>query len=206
MAFTNQSNVEHRLQIVFGIQPLDPTVENLIGRADALIENFVGYRIEEHAVTERFQGDGYLSAYTPKQPVVTMTSVTESGTLLVDGTDYRMNLVTGRITRLYGTDATYPRLWRSGIENITIVYQAGFATVPSIIESVATDIVTREFYDGAQNAEAAVQAGSVPGITSREVIGEYEVSYRAGTLRGGEPVLTNDDKSQLRRFQRQAFA
>ena len=206
MPFTTQTNIEHRLQIMFGIQPLDPTVENLIARADALIENFVGYPIDQHTVTEEFQGDGYVSAYTPRQPVVSVTSVTESGTLLVADTDYRAHLITGRLTRLYGTDATYPRLWASGIQNITLVYEAGFVAVPAAIEAVATDMVAREFYDGAQNAEAAVQSGSVPGITSREVIGEYEVSYRTGTLRTGEPSLSKDDKQQLRRYQRSVFA
>ena len=153
-----------------------------------------------------FQGDGFITAYTPRQPVVTITTVTESGELLVANTGYRTHPVTGRITRLYGTDATYPKLWTVGVENITVVYEAGFASVPGAIEAVATDMVAREFYDGAQNAEAAVQSGSVPGITSREVIGEYEVSYRAGTLRGGEPSLSKDDKAMLRRFQRAVFA
>jgi hypothetical protein len=60
-------------------------------------------------------------------PVVSVTSVTENGTVLVSGTDFSIDKVRGRLLRLDGCGQIVP--WSSF--PLVVQYQGGYSAIPA---------------------------------------------------------------------------
>jgi uncharacterized phiE125 gp8 family phage protein len=69
-------------------------------------------------------------------PVLSVTSVVESGVTLTAGTDY----VLGRAGILYRGSATSTRTWLSGIGTVTITYVAGASIIPEAVSEAVLHI------------------------------------------------------------------
>jgi hypothetical protein len=93
------------------------------------------FRLE--TITETFRSDGNLeSAILSRQPVASITSLSEAGTALV-ADDYENTA--GILRRLSG-GRLYP--WSYG--DLSVVYTAGWATVPDDLKLAATKFVQAE--------------------------------------------------------------
>lgn len=79
-------------------------------------------------------------------PVVTVATVTEDGTALVEGTDFRVDSKLGQLYRL-GTTDSYPRPWPRVA--IAVEYSAGYAELPDdLVDAVVKLVKTRWFSRG----------------------------------------------------------
>jgi hypothetical protein len=124
-----------------GVLTSDPNREQLqwlcIVASDA-VERDLGRIIARRTVTEIYDG-GRSAILLRSTPVISVTSVTESGTTL-GSSDYVINLATGV---LYRGSTLVPWNFWWGRQNITVVYVAGFADPPKIVRKVALNGVQR---------------------------------------------------------------
>lgn len=79
-------------------------------------------------------GNGRTIINLPEMPVTAVASVTEDGTLLVEGTDYRVNSY-GVLTRLCDC-------WPIDVD-IDVVYDHGRTTIPAIVKQVTLQVAGR---------------------------------------------------------------
>lgn len=101
----------------------DEELRQFIREATDIAERATGRTLFRRTITETH------TAPTPvillrKWPIISVTTVTESGTTLTAGTDYVVNTINGTVTR--GSNLA-PLGWRPGVDNITITYLAGEA-------------------------------------------------------------------------------
>jgi hypothetical protein len=102
------------------------------------VERDLGRTITRRTVTEVYDG-GRWKINLRSTPVISVTSVTESGTLLAAG-DYVVNTSTGQLAR----GSTSSALWFAwGYQNVSVVYVAGYADPPRIVRKVALNGVQR---------------------------------------------------------------
>jgi uncharacterized phiE125 gp8 family phage protein len=134
----------------------DALLSDLITRASAMIETYLGRTIAIQTYTETWRApatyrrDSITLAYAP---VTALTSVTETGMALTADTDYEFESNTGIIYRI--TDAPSTRL-RFGYE-VIVVYDSGWATVPSAIASVCIDLVTVAYTQGRHDTSVRLE-------------------------------------------------
>lgn len=166
------------IQIVIGPQPLvveDPTNPGFIGTEEALahlrasgvitgpvdleqlrwltlvassaVEDDLGRIIARRTKTEMFNGGG-TALRLRSAPIISITSVTESGTVLATG-GYFVDLTFGILYR--GTTSS-PRSFAWGQQNVTVVYVPGYLDPPRIARKVALNGVERMWQSSQQTA------------------------------------------------------
>lgn len=196
MPYVTQTELEYHLQKDFGNTP-DAVVAYLIAKAEAIVEAYIGGKVEQETVTDEVHdGPGEAILWLAYRPVISITSVTELGVLLTAGTHY-VNYENGRLVRMSGEYAE--TRWTSYRQAVKVTYEAGYATVPGDIKHAATDLAGRMFEQGAANA-----AVKTPGV-NLERIGDYMAQYdidRALDTVG----LTDENKTLLNRHRKVAVA
>jgi hypothetical protein len=144
-----------------GVLTSDPNREQLqwlcIVASDA-VERDLGRIIARRTVTEIYDG-GRSAILLRSTPVISVTSVTESGTTL-GSSDYVINLATGV---LYRGSTLVPWSFWWGRQNITVVYVAGFADPPKIVRKVALNGVQRMYQESQQASHPALEDVSAEG-------------------------------------------
>jgi hypothetical protein len=126
--------------------------------ASDAVERDLGRVIARRTVTEVYDG-GRMAIMLRSTPVLSITSVTESGTLLGPG-DYVVNPSTGLLYR----GSTLSSLWFTyGRQNVTVVYVAGYLDPPRIVRKVALNGVQRSWQESQQAShpllDEAIEAG-----------------------------------------------
>lgn len=114
------------------------------------VERDLHRTIAPRTVTDTYSGSsGWSTALTLRRaPLVSVTTVTESGIVLTAGTDFVADLARGVLHR--GT-TTAARTWAAGRLNIIVVARAGYAVPPLIARKVALNAVER-MWQAAQQA------------------------------------------------------
>lgn len=84
---------------------------------------------------------GYDKLQLSRWPLVSVTSVTENGTALVDQTDFRIDYAMGQLIRL--TSDGHPRSWP--VCSIVVVYVGGFATILADVNDAVIRMVKARF-------------------------------------------------------------
>ncbi|WOI58609.1 mobile element protein [Streptomyces fradiae] len=118
-------------------------------------------------------GNGRRVLLLPELPVTAVTSVTEDGTLLTEGTDYRANRY-GLLTRLGGC-------WPLDVD-ITVVYDHGTDPVPAIITQVCLQVAGRAWVR-ATTAVAAESLGDRSLTYDKDRSGQALTDYELRILR-----------------------
>lgn len=91
-------------------------------------------------------------------PAVAVTSVTEDGTALVDGTDYRVNYELGQLERL--DVKLWPKRWPT--LPIVVTYSSGYSPMePSIIDAAMRMITARR---AARGRDPNLKQENIPGV------------------------------------------
>jgi hypothetical protein len=91
-------------------------------------------------------------------PLVSVTSITENGILLVDGTDFRSDNVNGQILRLDGSGnlRSWPAL------PLVAVFSGGFANIPGDLADAVTRMTRNRFK--AKGRDSYLVSEDVPGV------------------------------------------
>jgi hypothetical protein len=114
--------------------------------------------LRSETLTERFRLDGWRrSLRLSRRPVTAITSIVEAGvTLTAD--DYEMDASAGMIDRLSGDCVT---CWAIG--RTTVVYVAGWATVPDDLKLAASKL-TQAYYATSGDYNPLLRSEEVPDV------------------------------------------
>jgi hypothetical protein len=114
--------------------------------ASEAVENELNRIIAKRTFVETYDG-GYDSIRLRSTPVVSITTVTESGTTIA-GTGYLLDKSTGM---LYRGTSTSLQSWAWGRQNIVVTYIAGYTNPPRTVRLFALNIV-QELWQETQQA------------------------------------------------------
>jgi len=129
-----------------------------------------------------------LEFYLKYRPVVSITSLTEGGTALVQDTDYYCELDTGRVEKLQATNTTtiydVNRYWSTVRNTVVVTYTAGQVPTYDVVlafyevAGIYTEINQKVFTD-IEGTEHATAYDKIPqeikDILNRYKISEYHV-------------------------------
>lgn len=118
-------------------------LRQLVRTSCAAVELDIGQKVSVQTITRTING-GDVAVILPG-PVISMTSVTEAGSLL-SPTAYVLDPSVGILYR--GTSSA-PRAFTSGIQNVTMVYRAGMRNPHPVLRKVAKNGAQR-MWQGSQ--------------------------------------------------------
>ncbi len=95
-------------------------------------------------------------------PLIAITSVTEDGTLLVQGTDYLVDVANGQLTRL---DASGLEVYWHPLP-LTVIYSAGYNPIPLDVEDAVIRMVSKRYM--AKGRDPSLKQESIPGVIERQ--------------------------------------
>jgi hypothetical protein len=123
----------------------DTLIDELIDLVSEFIEDYCNTTFSSTATTDKIDG-GTEFLITTRAPIISITSITDNeDSTTVTATDYDFYAESGRIYRendavLFPTNQ--PK-WYSGRQRYTVVYQAGYATIPEAVKWVAYEMIGR---------------------------------------------------------------
>ena len=221
MALCTVSDVEQVLGVDLSTTD-EATVTNLlIPTVEAAIANFLGYDPKYSAsITEKFDGDRTEDLFLSRSPVVSVTSVTEDGTTLTEGNgdDYVLYANLGRLRKV-GRE----RWSNAKLQNITVVYSAGYSDSEGTAEDVPKDmkyvcarasgkLIVSALSLASQQSTGSVGTHSADStndsqfqLVRNEGIGDYQVTYESVLDQLGSDILQEADKKILQKYKRQLF-
>jgi hypothetical protein len=163
---TTLEAVKTELNITSGAE--DAYFRSAISRASAAAAQFCDRVFPQETVKDEFwaQRDPvpclipgtFDPLHLTRWPIISVTTVIENDVTLVDGTDFRVDYINGRLTRM---DASgYPRAWPS--YPIAVTYAAGYATIPyDVVDAVIRMVKSRWFM---RTRDATVRQQNIPGV------------------------------------------
>lgn len=133
-AFATPAELASHLQVA-SVDTASAT--QLLNTASSAIRIYCGWSISSEDVTdEEFDGSGTRNLWIETLLLTAVTSLTENGVLLVEGTDFDWTRY-GKLVRR----GHWPRTARS----VVISYAHGYATVPDVVKGVCLDIAGRKY-------------------------------------------------------------
>jgi hypothetical protein len=136
--------------------------------------------IGRRTITVTLDG-GRAGIVLPYSPVIAVSSVAESGTMLA-ATDYTFDPASGILYR-GGQQAVSS--WASGRQNLTVTLVAGYLNPPRVARMVAATIVARQWQSTRQmphpamdDVDAALAAVAAQSRTPGEIYGSYRSLYQ----------------------------
>lgn len=106
----------------------------------------------------RVVAGGIPNLQLSRWPIVSITSVTENGAVLVDGTDFRADKINGQLIRLDING--YPKAWP--VYPIAVVYVGGFATIPADVVDATIRMVRQRWLS--KDRDPLVKQRNIPGV------------------------------------------
>jgi uncharacterized phiE125 gp8 family phage protein len=159
---TTLANVKAELGITDSAS--DALLRRYITGASKAASNYCNRVFAVETVSERFlPGHCYRWVHHSEKlqlarfPLITVTSVTEDDTVLTVDTDYLVNSSNGQLTRV---SSEHISRWLA--LGITVVYSAGYATVPADLEDAVIRMVTQRH--SAKGRDATLRQESIPGV------------------------------------------
>lgn len=147
--------------------------------------------LRRETVTEILRGGVYADEIVlRRRHEVSIDSVVEDGTTL-DSDDYIVDAESGILHRLENDE---PVCWQA--TKVTIVYAAGFDTVPQDLKDAATEFFRSAWLAGKRDPLARSEKTDIPGVMARET--QYWVGSVPGQSNEGAVPDTIDGK--LKRF------
>lgn len=138
------------------------------------IERITNRKFNDATYTEKYDGNGQDFLMLNQYPVISLTSVNyvnplDDATTELSVDDITINNETGE---LY-----YPFRFAKGRYNVSVVYTAGYTSVPDALKLTVCEMV----YD------AASTSSKLSGLT-REKLGDYEYEISVGTVVSAEHI------------------
>jgi|TARA_B100001094_G_C17990451_1_gene699930 hypothetical protein len=211
MALCSYSDVEAIVGIDFSSTVQTSITNNFIAYSDRVIKTYIGYDIEQSNQTEVLFGNNMRELSLKHLPVNSITSVTEDGNVLTEGNDNEYVFhENGRLERVLGRwSGSKPR-------NITIVYNAGYSTIPEDIRFTSARISARMVLSalnlGSQAKPGAVDThlsdstdGADMSVVLQERIGDLTVQFADPLAYFDGDLLKSSDKLLLSPYKKQVL-
>jgi hypothetical protein len=148
----------------------DSVLESIIDGVSQDMQNWMDRPITQLTATdEKIDSIGDIRIQTMHYPIISVTTLTEDGTALVEDTDFEMqedDLKRGHIVRISGN---YAIAWARGLRVVKITYVHGYATVPVGLEIAANALVLQRFNETVQSGKGwrgLVSKGVDPSATT----------------------------------------
>ncbi|MEI7443268.1 MAG: head-tail connector protein [Burkholderiales bacterium] len=155
-AFCSLSDVKSFMAIT-GTQD-DPLLTSLIQAASNAMETVMNRTVAAASYTDLVDGNGKAGMMLSNWPVISVTSVTIDGTSVPASTGYGASG--------YAQDENVVflrnRVFTKGARNVSIVYQAGWATVPDDLKQACVETVALKYR---QKEYAGYRSKSLAGET-----------------------------------------
>lgn len=158
MAIVDLADVKEHLNIPADDTSHDIELGDYLNAATTVVEFYVG-TVDEREIINTYSGDGTAEIVLRNGPVISITSVVESGETLTSD-DYALT-DSGLLVRVSGTRR---RAWRSGVNNIVVTYQAGRTPVPAN-HKLAAEIIIGHLWETQYNISGG-----------RPTLGDFEES------------------------------
>lgn len=133
------------------------------------VENYCGRKFALGSYTQTFYYDDFRNIkkelFLFHYPVTTVTSVEENEELLTPVEEYRVAGSIGKIVK--------PRGFFAYAGNVEVVYEAGYATIPAVIQSVVKSLVAEKY----NKKVAGVDLGFGPDVQQISIPGTINVSF-----------------------------
>lgn len=170
---------------------LDAFILSLNQRASAAIEDFCKRDFTQHiGAVESYDGTDDRFLDLRGWPILSITSVLDSGVALVAGTDYRQKPSTAGGEAPGILEKPDGDVWARDWDRYTVTYTWGYASPPLDVQRVAEDVVVRMLQAAKADREAA-------GASSLSMDG-FSVSYDRSTTLATE--LLPEDKAALAKW------
>lgn len=166
-AFCTQMDIEDLLQM--DLAGHESAVITAIAQASAYIQAYTNQVLEE-IEEDKATFDGPLRErrlFLPELPVTAVREVIENDRVLTIDDDYKLGA--------YGILWRISAYWATGIQNITVTYTHGYATIPTDIAAICARVAARIYQAGLRAAEM----GGVLGVQSL-TLGDYSATYATG--------------------------
>lgn len=153
----------------------DEELRDTLAAATEAAENYCNRPLRRKTVTETHNGScGPILLW--RAPVVSVTSVVESGTTLT-ASDYFVNASAGLLYR-GTTSATFE--WYEGMQNVVVTYVAGYADPPRVAQQAVKELA-RHLWESQRGSVALPSIGGIDdGYTSAGT--SYTIPYRVREL------------------------
>ena len=211
MALCSFSDVEAIVGIDFSSTVQTSITNNFIPYSDKVIKTYIGYEIEQTNHTEVLFGDNMRELSLINLPVNSITSIVEDGQILTEGNENDFVVhPNGRLERVLSRwSGSKPR-------NITVVYNAGYATIPEDIRFTSARISARMVLS-ALNLGSQAKAGAVDthladstngadmAIVLQERIGDLTVQFADPLAYFDGELLKESDKYLLAPYKKQVL-
>jgi hypothetical protein len=139
----------------------DIVLNSIIAGVSVRMENYMDRSISQATATdEKLDSIGDYKVQTRHYPIISVTSLEEDGTALVEDTGFELNeedLERGQIIRISGDD---PIAWASGRRVVKVTYEHGYAAVPADLVQAATAQSVWEFNQTIQSGKGWRGLGS----------------------------------------------
>ena len=148
--FTTLAKVKEDAEIAGTDATRDLVINTLIAGVTRQMQDWIGRDIVQGTATAE-KVDGWHSdvIFTEHYPLIEITTLTESGTALVEDTDFEAlasDLPSGRIVRISGAGGD-PIDWVTGRRKMSVTYDHGHVNVPGSLVTAATSMVVAKFFE-----------------------------------------------------------
>ncbi len=130
----------------------DTVLNSIIAGVSKRIQNWIHRPIVQTTATdEKIDSIGDYKVQTRHYPIISISALTESGTALVEDTDFEIeeqDKESGQIIRISGDD---PIAWVSGRRVVKLTYVHGFAAVPDDLVRIATELAVLKYNETQQS-------------------------------------------------------
>ena len=150
----------------------DALLARLIASASRFIESWVGRTITSVTYTETFNGDGHARLVLPNYPVTAVSSVTIDGSPIPAAAPAAPNGYLFDALVLYLNGYAFAR----GVQNVTVVYTAGYASVPPDLAQACIELVALRYKERDRVGQGSKSVG---GETITFTVAEMTESVRA---------------------------
>jgi uncharacterized phiE125 gp8 family phage protein len=165
MPLTTLAKVKEQLDIPTEETGDDSLLTRLITVADTFVENYCRRYFEAQDLTEYHRGKGGETVLKLNEyPVNSVTSIHDDpdrsygSTALIDASYYVVDTKSG-IVRLDGVK------FQAGFDNIKVVYNAGYSTIPFDLEQAVLDLIALK-YNSRDKDRLGVKSRSIDGQSS----------------------------------------
>lgn len=176
--FATVSDIAAFLQVEISTAAQIAAAERALEEASAAIRNYCRQyleRVDDETIT--LDGGGGTRIFLPELPVLEVSAVTEDGTTLTAGSEYKLGQ--------HGILHRMGQAWASGIQNIVLTYSHGYAVIPDDIVAVCVRAASRAYQAGLR----ASDSDGISGVASKS-LGDFSVAYQSEGGGGiGEGVL-----------------
>lgn len=148
----------------------DTLLNELITSVSEEVQTRLGLRILVTASTgEKIDSVGNKTLPVAHYPIVSITSVSEDGTALIDGTDFESTEMEKKAGLLARLSAGKSVAWARGTRIVEATYTHGYSSVPDDIQQAATEMVAFDWFQsqpGGQRLGLGSKALDTGGTTS----------------------------------------